>query len=189
MTMTNRDRGWYPDPAGTPQQRLWDGSQWTVHYAAPPTWLDRKLAAPVAHPAPRGKKRVAAYFALILVVAATLVAPFAFLGFVMQGIGSGLQQAFTPIGKGVVVTSCAPTGKGRLAIAGTAHNDTTIRSDYFIGITVTDAAGRELPLAMATASNVAPGKTEHWTTTSPARIAGGVTCGLSTVLRVRHPLF
>jgi len=32
--------GWYPDPAGTPRTRWWDGSRWTENYSAP--------AAPVA---------------------------------------------------------------------------------------------------------------------------------------------
>lgn len=28
--------GWYPDPAGTPQRRYFDGTAWTDHYAPPP---------------------------------------------------------------------------------------------------------------------------------------------------------
>lgn len=27
--------GWYPDTTGRPQQRYWDGSQWTTHFAPP----------------------------------------------------------------------------------------------------------------------------------------------------------
>ena len=35
--------GWYPDPAGSPQTRWWDGTRWTDHYSAP--------TAPVVTPA------------------------------------------------------------------------------------------------------------------------------------------
>lgn len=35
MTSPQTPAGWYPDPNGTQQQRYWDGSQWTEHYAAP----------------------------------------------------------------------------------------------------------------------------------------------------------
>ncbi|MDO9395756.1 MAG: DUF2510 domain-containing protein [Herbiconiux sp.] len=38
--------GWYADPAGSPQQRWWDGVQWTDHLQAPAT------AAPAPAPAP-----------------------------------------------------------------------------------------------------------------------------------------
>jgi hypothetical protein len=34
-TSSDTPAGWYPDPNGTPQQRYWDGSVWTEHYAAP----------------------------------------------------------------------------------------------------------------------------------------------------------
>lgn len=29
--------GWYPDPAGTPRQRWWDGTSWTENYTEPAT--------------------------------------------------------------------------------------------------------------------------------------------------------
>lgn len=35
MTAPNPQPGWYPDPAGAPGQRYWDGRQWT-HHAPPP---------------------------------------------------------------------------------------------------------------------------------------------------------
>lgn len=37
--------GWYPDPTGSGQQRYWDGSQWTEHYAPP-----AGTAPPIAQP-------------------------------------------------------------------------------------------------------------------------------------------
>ena len=35
--MTNVPAGWYPDPAGSPQQRWWDGSHWSQTTQATPT--------------------------------------------------------------------------------------------------------------------------------------------------------
>ena len=35
--MTNVPAGWYPDPAGSPQQRWWDGSNWSETMQATPT--------------------------------------------------------------------------------------------------------------------------------------------------------
>ena len=31
MTTPQTSPGWYPDPGGSPQQRWWDGTQWTDH--------------------------------------------------------------------------------------------------------------------------------------------------------------
>jgi hypothetical protein len=187
MTPT-KEHGWYPDPAGSPRDRLWDGSQWTVHYAAPPTWLDRKLAPADGYEAPTSNRRVAVYLAVIVVVAAVLLVPYAVASMAAQGIGRGIQQAFTPVGKGVVVTSCVSARNGKAAITGTAHNDTTVRSDFFIGVSVTDASGSQIPDANAIASNVSPGKTARWTATTPAN-AVGLRCELTTVVRTPHPLF
>jgi hypothetical protein len=35
---------WYPDPAGSPQLRWWDGTQWTNMYAPPATPAKAKLS-------------------------------------------------------------------------------------------------------------------------------------------------
>ena len=40
--------GWYPDPAGTPRQRWWDGAAWTDHYTEPPVAAQPAAAEPVA---------------------------------------------------------------------------------------------------------------------------------------------
>jgi hypothetical protein len=188
VTTTTRDRGWYPDPAGSRRDRYWDGSEWTVHYAAPRTWLDRKLAPAGGHENPMSNKRVAVYLAVIVAVIAAFLAPYAAMSLAAQRIGSGLQLAFTPVGKGVIITSCAPPRNGRMAITGTAHNGTQARSDFLIGVTVSDASGSQISEANAIASNVAPGKTAPWTTTTPAN-AAGLTCELSTVFRAQRPLF
>src|SRR2546430_17696112 len=31
MSQSAHPPGWYPDPSGAPQQRWWDGTQWTQH--------------------------------------------------------------------------------------------------------------------------------------------------------------
>jgi hypothetical protein len=53
---SNTPAGWYPDPSGTPQQRYWDGVQWTSHYAAPAPAAGMPQAgyAPAFAPAPKG---------------------------------------------------------------------------------------------------------------------------------------
>ena len=44
--------GWYPDPAGSPELRLWDGEAWTTHLR--PVDAPEAIAAPpVAQPAPQ----------------------------------------------------------------------------------------------------------------------------------------
>lgn len=49
--------GWYPDPAGTPRTRWWDGTRWTENYSAPAApvattpWSAPAAGAPVAYPA------------------------------------------------------------------------------------------------------------------------------------------
>ena len=49
----SRPPGWYPDPAGAPQPRWWDGSAWT-HYAAPPPPHYQGYPAPAYAAAPYG---------------------------------------------------------------------------------------------------------------------------------------
>jgi uncharacterized RDD family membrane protein YckC len=40
--------GWYPDPAGSPYRRWWDGSQWTAHTDEPPVRPGAATAEPRA---------------------------------------------------------------------------------------------------------------------------------------------
>jgi hypothetical protein len=44
---TGTPAGWYPDPAGYPRSRWWDGAQWTMHYNRPFDAPVLSTAAPV----------------------------------------------------------------------------------------------------------------------------------------------
>ena len=59
--MTNVAPGWYPDPAGTPRTRWWDGAQWTEHFYDPATGLP---AADLT--APAGTKVYSAWIWLLV---------------------------------------------------------------------------------------------------------------------------
>ncbi len=61
--------GWYPDPTGVPQQRFWDGEQWTQAIAAP-------TVITVAVPAPPAKdwaQRHPAWTTLIVIWIACMI--------------------------------------------------------------------------------------------------------------------
>ena len=38
--------GWYPDPAGSGRLRWWDGTAWTVHFSAPPSYPGPPVTRP-----------------------------------------------------------------------------------------------------------------------------------------------
>ena len=47
--------GWYADPAGTPQLRWWDGTQWTQQYR--PANSEQASRKRMQHPHPRLRPR------------------------------------------------------------------------------------------------------------------------------------
>lgn len=49
-TSSNVPAGWYPDPAGGPHSRWWDGVQWTEHFQQPYTGVAGALKAPEGIP-------------------------------------------------------------------------------------------------------------------------------------------
>ena len=66
--------GWYPDPSGSGQQRYWDGTQWTEHYAPGagyaqpvPGYAQPKAARPPVGPAPNVWWAVPSLAVLVLI--------------------------------------------------------------------------------------------------------------------------
>ncbi|MFP5327301.1 MAG: DUF2510 domain-containing protein [Acidimicrobiia bacterium] len=57
--------GWYPDPSGTPQQRYWDGAQWTEHVAP--------MAAPQTAPPAQRSRGVGCLIAVVIGVVVLFV--------------------------------------------------------------------------------------------------------------------
>ena len=49
VTPSSGPAGWYPDPAGTPRQRWWDGGAWTEHYNEVPVAAAAQPAAQQAY--------------------------------------------------------------------------------------------------------------------------------------------
>jgi len=104
-----------------------------------------------------------------------------------NAIGKGLDAAFGPTGKGVVVTSCRADPDGRVDIRGTAHNDTSSQSYFDIGLVVANRIGTPRAAPSVALGRVLPGRTVRWRVRARARFTPGTTCALSFVLRVPLP--
>ena len=104
-----------------------------------------------------------------------------------NAIGKGLDAAFGPTGKGVVVTSCRADPDGRVDIRGTAHNDTSSQSYFGIGLLVSNRVGTPRAAPSLTLRRVLPGHTARWRVRARARFTPGTTCALLSVVRVPLP--
>jgi hypothetical protein len=110
-----------------------------------------------------------------------------FVNVVGNAIGKGLEAAFSPTGKGVVVTSCRADPDGRVDIRGTAHNETSSQSYFGIGLVVSNRIGTRRAAPMVALRRVLPGRTVRWRVRARARFAPGTTCALESVFRVPLP--
>jgi uncharacterized Tic20 family protein len=71
--------GWYPDPAGSPQQRYWDGERWTDALAGATPATTGTLAGPTA-PAPLAADSTRWAMAAHLSALIALIVGFVFVG-------------------------------------------------------------------------------------------------------------
>jgi hypothetical protein len=88
----NVPAGWYSDPHGTPQQRYWDGSQWTQHFAAPAGMAHQPAAAQTVVLPPSNLWWAAPALALLALIGASGTWVTASLGSIeksVTGLGGG----------------------------------------------------------------------------------------------------
>lgn len=84
----------------------------------------------------------------------------------------------------VKITACTKDALGDIDIKGTAHNDTSKRSDFIIELAVTDATGAtQLGTSTALAQNVESGQTAVWDGPTTVTFKAGAKCKVSTVTR------
>lgn len=79
--------GWYPDPAGGPRSRWWDGQQWTEHYQEPYS----PAAAAAALRAPEGTRTNTPWIWLIIFLPLVSILPlFAidWTGYITSSLGA-----------------------------------------------------------------------------------------------------
>ncbi len=84
----------------------------------------------------------------------------------------------------VKITSCKVDEIGYYTITGTALNNTSKASDFFIELAITDKSGAtQLGITVATADNVAPDQTAKWEAPSTVKEEAGAVCKVVDVSR------
>jgi Protein of unknown function (DUF2510) len=190
-TMSQTPPGWYPDPQDPASQRYFDGANWTENRAP--------LAPAAPPPAPLAKKRrgcltwllIGGGALVLLIVVVAIAAGSGSSSKPSSSSKNGTSKGFTAGGSTdptheVKITSCRkdPT-LGLLDVKGTAINDTSKRSDFYITLTITTKDGKtQLGSTNAIAQNVEPGQTARWDAPSTVENPpAGAVCKVSTVSR------
>ncbi|MCU1580430.1 MAG: hypothetical protein JWP19_2634 [Rhodoglobus sp.] len=88
--------GWYPDPAGGPKQRWWDGTQWTEHFQEP---YSPAVAAAVLK-APEGTPVYTPWIWIVALLPLLQLIPLATFDF-----GGYVRGAMSPYGSIAMMTS------------------------------------------------------------------------------------
>ena len=174
MTEGQSPAGWYPDPAGSGQQRYFDGSTWTENYAP---------LAPAPVPVKKGHGCLYSIIGVAVVVALAIVLLIAALGGAAKKVSDDLTKTSKEAAKEVKITSCAVDAVGDVEVDGTATNTSSGRSDYLIDLVVNDKSGTQLDSSTAVVNNVEPGQTAQWKGLTTAKYADGVVCKVASVLR------
>lgn len=120
--------GWYADPHGGPNQRYWDGTQWTDHVQAdapPPPGS----APPVAESASPKKKRHTARNVLAIVAALVI------LMVVISALGGGSDDP-APAGDGSAAKGASAKNSAKAGCGTTATDDCTPRVGQGQAVTV-----------------------------------------------------
>lgn len=197
MTATQAP-GWYPDPAGGPAPRWWDGAQWTNHVAAPPPpgRGGPYPGGPNGQPRPTGPppKQNRIWLWVVLGVGALFVLGLGGCAILLAAGGSAVDDAVEDFqqeqaaqqeeaAQEVTLTDCVADADGYLMASGELTNGSAKRSTYIISIAFVDGSGTQLDTTAASASNVEPGQRALWDASSFQRFDDDVTCEVVDVTR------
>lgn len=179
-TTHRTEPGWYPDPAGAPQTRWWDGQQWTDRTGP--------LGAPASAPAKKRHTVRNVILGLVLVFILGIVGCATLLGTAAKKASDDIDKAKQQAAQEVSLDSCKPNSIGREA-AGTVTNGSSKRSNYSIEVSFVDGDGRQVATSGALVSNVEPGQQAKWSATGVGDSATtwDITCKVVDVTRYASP--